>query len=113
MAKKMISMKFEAEFLERLDAAARVDGVDRTTYVTRATEAAISGAKIVSGAIVIDPKPSPKREPTENALKRQVGFEHHAKQTEPVDVSKLAVAGWRENMAAPGSRLKPGKGSKK
>ncbi len=115
MAKKPINMKFEADLLARVDAAGAKLGLNRTAFFTLAAEERLLKADTLKecarlvkevadegrrGGIVFSDGPlteqTIKREPTDNALKRQVGFENHAKQAAdgPVDVASLDIASW-------------------
>lgn len=121
-ARTPVLVRFDPDQLARVDAFAEKAKVARSVAISTLIDCGLNRPLATRGVVkstrphIVGEKPSEqtiKHEPTENALKRQVGFEHHAKQVAfdgPVDVSALAVAGWGENRAKPGSRLKPMKG---
>jgi metal-responsive CopG/Arc/MetJ family transcriptional regulator len=51
MAKKLISMKFEPEFLAEIDAAASRRGIDRTAFVEKALRRVLAGESVGQPAV--------------------------------------------------------------
>lgn len=76
MTKKLLTLRVEPADLERIDAAASAAGLTRTAYILHRTLGRL--AQVVPAT----------------------------KTKAAVDLSRVDVAGWRENRAPPGSRLK-------
>lgn len=115
-------MKFDRALIARIDARARVLGIDRTAFFTRAAEAALDIPKPKPASRPKKPDTSPsttlQMQPyrIENAREMaaiggSIIRKRVPRQPGEVRVSDAPIAGWGENRPAPGSMLKqPKKG---
>lgn len=112
MAKKPVTMKFEPELLERIDAKAKERSLDRTAFFTMAAESALLPNSVnegVSDLVARAMAPKPAYEPEK--LPPQFRNPNGAR----IDDEFGSAPGWRK-IDPPGSRLKqskPAKGTKK
>lgn len=128
MAKKLVSMKFEPAVLARVDAKARAQGIDRTSYVMRLIDDDLDTApkpkRTKAHVAVTNPAstaPKPKRMPAtpktdggKALLVATIGATRKRKPRQPgeVRVSDAPIATWGENRPAPGAMLKQPKKAK-